>query len=249
MERVKGYNKGFTLVELLAVIVIIGILLAVSVTAVIHFIDRAKVEQRKNQEKTMAMAAENYLQENRGQLPKNIGETTTIPISVLKNNKYITEDIKDGNGKSCMVNSYVTVYKESKTKYVYKGHLYCGDEEVPATVEKAKPTIKIDFVDAEGNSIKNDSSVLEKVAEARFIIEFGGGKKDDKKIAIDGYSYSVLARVQGESSLKEVYSSGTLSANHATEITVNRDNNLKDYIDISKEVYWRKWRTGRSCLS
>ncbi len=39
-------KKGFTLIELLAVIVIIGILLAVSITAVIHFIDKAKDEQK-----------------------------------------------------------------------------------------------------------------------------------------------------------------------------------------------------------
>lgn len=236
MKRIKISNKGFTLVELLAVIVIIGILLAVSITAIVHFIDRAKDEQKKNQEKTLAMAAENYLQDNRGQLPKSIGETTTIPISILKEYKYITEDIKNGSNESCMENSYVTVYKESKTKYIYKAHLYCGKEKVPEEETKAKPTIKIDFVDGEGNSISDDVSVLEKVAEAKFVIEFGGGKKDDNKIAIDGYSYSIMTKVQGESTLREVYSSGTLSANRATDIVVNRDNNLKDYIDISKQT-------------
>lgn len=234
MKKNCNSSKGYTLVELLAVIVIIGILLAASITAVIHFIGRARDEQKSNQEKTLAIAAENYLQENRSQLPKNIGETTTISLTVLKNNKYITENIKNSSGESCMENSYVTAYKKSKTKYIYKAYLYCGSDEVPEEQAKAKPTISIDFVDANGNSIKNDPDVLNKVAEAKFTIEFGGGEKTDgKKIAIDGYSYSVLAKTSTESGLREVYSSGTLSANRATNIIVNKDNNLKDYIDIS----------------
>lgn len=235
MKRIHS-SKGYTLIELLAVIVIIGILLTVAVTAVIHFIDRSKEEQRSSQEKTLTMAAKSYLQDNRGMLPKSIGETRTIPISLLRNNKYITEDIKDANNKSCMTNSYVSVYKESKTKYVYKAYLYCGDETPSDAETKVIPTIKIDFVDADGNSISNDASILEKVAEAKFIIEFTGGKKDGKKVEIDGYSYSILTKTSGESTLKEVYSSGTLSANRSTDITVNRDNNLKDYIDITGQT-------------
>ena len=122
-------SKGYTLVELLAVITIISILLAISVAAVVHFIDRARNEQKSSQEKTITMAAENYLQENRSLLPKNVGDTSEIPISILRSKKYLSEDIRNSDGKSCMENSYVTVQRESKTKYVYKAHLYCGDEQ------------------------------------------------------------------------------------------------------------------------
>ena len=86
----KKSNKGFTLIELLAVVVIVGILLGISIVAVMRYIDNAKKEQISSQEKTMVIAAQNYLQENRGLLPKSIGETTTIPISVLKSNNYIS---------------------------------------------------------------------------------------------------------------------------------------------------------------
>lgn len=229
-------NKGFTLIELLGVILVIGILLGVSIAAVMKFIDRARTEQLKSQEKTLTMATKNYLQENRGLLPKSIGETTTISIKVLKRNKYLTEDIKNSKKESCMENSYVTVYKSSKTKYVYKAYLFCGGETGTSTIAASTPTINIDFVDSSGKSIENDSSILEKVAEAKFVISFSGGKRDGKKVAIDGYSYSILVKLDGESGLNEVYSSGTLSANHATDIFIDRDNNLKDYIDITNKT-------------
>ncbi len=236
MKKIYKSNSGFTLIELLAVVVVLGIILGISIAAVMHFIDKARKEQIASQEKTLIIAAKNYLQENRGLLPKSIGETTVIPINVLKVNNYITENIKNSKKESCMENSYVTAYKESQTKYSYKAYIYCGSETGTVTVASSTPTIKIDFVDSNGTSIKNDPSILEKVSEAKFIIDFGGGTKDGKSVAIDGYSYSILVKVNGESSLREVYSSGTLSANHATSIHVDRDNNLGDYIDISGQT-------------
>ena len=236
MLKLSKTNKGFTLIELLGVVVVIGILLGISIAAVMRFIDRARSEQLKSQEKTLTMAAKNYLQENRSLLPKAVGETTTVPIKVLKSNKYLTEDIKNSKKESCMENSYVTAYKESKTKYVYKAYLFCGTETGTSTVAASTPTIKIDFVDSAGQSIKNDPSILEKVSEAKFIISYSGGTRDGKKIGIDGYSYSILVKFSGEEGLKEVYSSGTLSANHSTDILVNRDNNLIDYIDITSQT-------------
>ena len=236
MMRKCNTNKGFTLVELLGVILVIGILLGISIAAVMSFIDKARTEQVKSQEKTLTMAAKNYLQENRGLLPKAIGETTTISVKVLKSNKYLTEDIKNSKKQSCMENSYVTAHKESKTKYIYKAYLYCGGETGTSTIAASTPTIKIDFVDSTGKSIENDPSILENVSEAKFIIDFTGGERDGKKIGIDGYSYSILVKLNGENALREVYSSGTLSANHATYVRVDRDNNLKDYIDISDQT-------------
>lgn len=229
-------NKGFTLIELLGVILLVGILLGITITAVMKFIDRARTEQLKSQEKTVTMAAQNYLQENRSLLPKSIGETTTIPVSMLKKNKYLTENIKNSKNESCMENSYISVYKSSKTKYVYKPYLFCGDKTGTSTIASSTPTIKIDFVDSIGNSIADDSSILEKVSEARFVILFSGGTRDGQKVAIDGYNYSILVKLAGESELREVYSSGTLSANHATDIIVNQDNNLRDYIDITSQT-------------
>ena len=96
------------------------------------------------------MAAESYLQANRNLLPKSIGETTIITINNLKEANYLKEDIKDGNGRSCMEKdnsgkdkSYVVVSKKSATKYTYKAYLYCGNDIVPAKEQIATPTINV----------------------------------------------------------------------------------------------------------
>lgn len=228
----KNNKKGFTLVELLATITIIGILAVVSIVAVTKLIDRSKKEQREHQKEILALAAEGYMQSNRGQLPKSIGETTTIDAMTLKNNKYLTENIKDGNKKSCMENSYVIVLKVSKTKYDYQTHLYCGNEQPPEDQTKAKPTIKIEFLDADGKLLENDSTILNKVREARFRIALTGGTKGGTQLELDGYSYAILAGEGTTGAMREVYSSGTLTANRNKSIVVD-GKYLADYVSIT----------------
>ena len=238
MKKSSKSSNGFTLVELLAVIAIIGILMAVGIVSVTYFVNKARNEQKKTQEKNLVMAAQNYLQENRGLLPKSIGETSKISIKVLRANNYITETIKDSKKQSCMENSYVSVSKESSTKYTYKAHLYCGNEEPTVSIAQSTPEITIKFMDSSGNIYDETKTyMLQNVSDAKFVITFSGGARTDgTRIALDGYSYSILTKVSGDSDLKEVYSSGTLNANGNTDIYIDRDNNLSDFIDITGET-------------
>ena len=127
--RVSKINKkGFTLVELLGTIVIIGILSGLAISGVTRMINNAKKETSESQKKTIKMAAESYFQSNVKKLPKVIGSSSTVSAKELNDAKYITTELKNEDGESCMENSYVKIYKKSASEYVYTPYIYCGDD-------------------------------------------------------------------------------------------------------------------------
>ena len=111
--KMKKNSKGFTLIELLGSIVIVGILSVIALTNVSKLINNAKRETTESQSKTIKMAAESYFQSNTKYLPKEIGSSTYVSASDLKKANFITTELSDSNGDSCMTNSYVKIYKKS----------------------------------------------------------------------------------------------------------------------------------------
>lgn len=78
------YRKGFTMIELLAAIVILGILSVTAIVAVTRLTEKARKEDERQYEQTLKMAAESYMQANPSELPKVIGETTFVTAKELK---------------------------------------------------------------------------------------------------------------------------------------------------------------------
>ena len=66
-------NKGFTLVELLATIVIVGILSIMAIAGISGLINKSRIESEKQYKRALKMAAESYYQTNKTKLPKNVG--------------------------------------------------------------------------------------------------------------------------------------------------------------------------------
>ena len=133
---VKENNHGFSLVELLAVVVFLGIIASIGLVASNRLIEKSNKDKMESQKNTVTMSAQTYMQNNKNLVPKIIGETTILKISDLRLSNYLTEDIKNEKGESCMEKSYVRVYKLSNTEYTYTTFLYCGNEEVPEESEK-----------------------------------------------------------------------------------------------------------------
>lgn len=77
-------KKGFTMVELLAVITIIGILSSVAVAGVTQYLNKAKKQDFAVLEKNMKTALDNYFIEHSGDVPA-IGGSKQITAQTLMN--------------------------------------------------------------------------------------------------------------------------------------------------------------------
>ena len=193
-------KNGFTLVEVIATVTILGILSVIGIVSVTGIIDRGKEEHYDALEENTALAAESYVQVNRDKLPKNIGEKTKIPAKVLVEDNYI-EPLKDYQDKQCdLDNSYVQIYKYSKTGYSYITYLKCPNYSNSEEIKNMKPTITIKMTDDNSN-----------VKKTKAIVNI----EDKHKIL----SYTITVYKYDE----EVYTTGNMEANYETSVTKTID--------------------------
>ncbi len=112
-------NKGFTLVELLAVIVI---LLAISVIAIPNItasLERNKNKMSESQKKLIASSAELYISENKNTITyysSFVAGTCCLSINTLESMGYLSsDDLKDANGN--VISGYIN-YINNKYEFV-----------------------------------------------------------------------------------------------------------------------------------
>ena len=117
-------KKGFTLVELLGVIVILGIVLGLAVVGYIGINNHIKKTYYNGLEESVLVAGNEYYNYNKEKLPKMYGDNEEVEVEELIRNKYI-EEIKNRSGESCT--GYVGAYKKITEKVNYYVCLDCGE--------------------------------------------------------------------------------------------------------------------------
>ncbi len=110
-------KKGFTLMELLAVIIILGVLMTLGVVSVQKYLDQARNASYDDFERTLKASTTNYLIEHTGEIP-TIGSTFRINATDLINNGYL-KTLKDPDkpNSDCNSSSYVIVKRNSNTDF------------------------------------------------------------------------------------------------------------------------------------
>ena len=82
-------NKGFTLMEMLATVVIVGILLSITTISIVGYINDSREKARQVEESNIISAAQTYLKEKGGW---GNDDTACVTIENLKTYGYLARD-------------------------------------------------------------------------------------------------------------------------------------------------------------
>ncbi len=122
-------NKGFTLIEILAAVTIMGILAGVAVPAVMRYVDKSRKQSYEAMEKSLYDAAKNYVMNEEIDIPST---GYVLSASDLMNEKYL-ESLEDpvDKGNSCTGSVEIepdtaTTDANSLNSYTYKVSLKCA---------------------------------------------------------------------------------------------------------------------------
>lgn len=113
-------NKGFTLVELLAVLVILIAITSIAIPSISAALERNKARQDADRIKVLENAAQLYVSDNRQRINNSLSEEKKfckIKLETLKQNGYLDEEaIKDSNEKEF---DKVILYDFTEKTYTY----------------------------------------------------------------------------------------------------------------------------------
>lgn len=127
-------NKGFTLAELMAVIVIIGIIAVITTVTVDRSIKNSRYDTCLAQEKNIKEGAEAWSYDNASKLPETkVTEYELVTLSDLQEGNYVEDGLKSPmtNKEYSTGTTVVVTTTNPDSDGKYKDHLYLvkyGDE-------------------------------------------------------------------------------------------------------------------------
>ena len=143
---IKQTQKGFTFVEILAVVVLISILVAIAIPVVSKYVGKGKDTYNVSLKEQLELAGKSYFSHNKILLPVKKSNyidkvaTSYVLEPTLRTTNYLTKELVDSDGRNCQ-KSYVFVRQdENTTKNKYHACLICEDKNYSENDEYCKIT-------------------------------------------------------------------------------------------------------------
>lgn len=151
-------RRGFTLVEVLAVVIILSVLSIMVIPNVSEYVAQGKDEYNKSLKKTLTLAGKNFYSDNRMRIPKPVGVVTDfVTANELASKNYLTGSFVDSDKNDCKSKSYVVAVNEiSDVKY--HACLTCGDKNYSSDDEYCDTMVR--DIDSSNPSDSGKSKVI-----------------------------------------------------------------------------------------
>ena len=183
-------KKGFTLVELLAVIIILSLVLVIAVPSVNKYIKQSKEKAYDAQISTIIEAAQAYASTNPELLPNRENISVKVTLGQLKSSGLIKEEVKNPNDDKYFDDALTIKIKKNKENYIYEvveNTITTRDgEEAPKITLNGSPMVTynlndtyndlgVSATDSDGNALTNiviDKSNLVMSAEGIYQVKY-----------------------------------------------------------------------------
>lgn len=107
-------RKGFTLVELLAVLVILIAIMAIAIPSISSSLERTKAKQNESRKKLLVSNAELYVTDHKNAIYNKLGTNDSCYIQVGSLSDYLTEEeMEDADGNP--LNSKYIIFTKPNT--------------------------------------------------------------------------------------------------------------------------------------
>ena len=118
-------KKGFTLVELLAVIIVLGIISLIAVPRIMDAIEDSRINTFKLNYEIVEVAAKDYFSKNIMDYHMPVGESREVSLPHLIERGLISQVYSPLHRNDC--SGYVVITRLETNDYEFTPHLFCGE--------------------------------------------------------------------------------------------------------------------------
>jgi prepilin-type N-terminal cleavage/methylation domain len=154
-------RKGFTLVELLAVITIVGLISIIVIPLTNSYLKKAQEDTYNSQINEIKKAANKWALQNAAYLPEKENETVTIYLGDLKKAGYLGKDYTNVTTKQKYPDNLEILITYKNNRYVVEVDDESGDEMAPADLNGPTVVLKgMPYEEVEVNTEYKDKGVI-----------------------------------------------------------------------------------------